>query len=155
MIALGPFLFFLILAVALIVSEILIFNLSVFWFLFVGLGALITAVVSWLVPEITWLFAILTFVISTSIISAALYKPLKRFQTKKGPMAGNDAVGQTVTAVSDVENKKAGTVDWSGAQWTARLASGSEVVKEGELAKIKRVEGIVLYVSAIEVSTTE
>jgi len=80
----------------------------------------------------------------------ALYKPLKRFQTTKSPMSGNDAIGQTVTAVTDVKSKKSGKVDWSGAEWTARLASGSDDIKGGELAKIKRVEGIVLYVTAIE-----
>lgn len=146
MTAFGPFLFFLLLGAALIVAEILIFNLSIFWFLFVGLGALVAALVSWMFPESSWLLAIVTFTVATTLIAVALYRPLKRFQNKKGPMAGNDALGQSVEVLDDLTDHNQGKVTWSGTSWSARLAQGSESLKKGEQAEIVEVQGIVLLV---------
>jgi membrane protein implicated in regulation of membrane protease activity len=142
----GPFLFFILIAAALITTELVVFNLSVFWFLFVGIGALCAALVSWLMPEAGWLVAFVVFVIATALVSVGLYLPLKKWQNKAGPMHGNDAIGQTVEVLSDLTETAEGKVKWSGTSWQAKLAQGSEPLKEGDKAIIVAIDGIILTV---------
>lgn len=142
----APFLFFLILGAALISAELLIFNFSVFWFLFIGIGAVVAALVAWLFPGIGWLYSSLTFVVASTLTSVGLYSPLKRWQQKPSAMPGNDAIGQMVDVIELVEEGKQGTVEWSGTDWSARLASGSEALAVGDQAEIVKINGIVLLV---------
>jgi membrane protein implicated in regulation of membrane protease activity len=146
----SPFLFYIILGVALITFELLVFGMSVFWFLFIGLGALVAAVVAWQLPEISWLMATGTFVIASAIISGALYVPLKRWQQKPSVMSGkSDAIGQSVEALTEITTEKSGSVSWSGAKWEAKLATGSEPLQEGDNAEITKLGGIVLWVKKV------
>ncbi|TCS36133.1 NfeD family protein [Reinekea marinisedimentorum] len=142
----GPFLFFILIAVALITTELVIFNLSVFWFLFVGLGALVAALASWLLPDAGWLFAFVVFVVATAVVSVLLYLPLKKWQNQASPMHGNDAIGQTVKALSSLSESTEGEVTWSGTSWKAKLAAGSEPLKKGDKATITAIDGIILTV---------
>ncbi|WP_086930507.1 NfeD family protein [Agarilytica rhodophyticola] len=142
----SPFLFFIIAGVALITAELLIFNMSLFWFLFVGIGALIAAVVVWFIPGVGWLYASVTFVIASALTSIALYKPLRRWQQKPGAMPGNDAIGQHVNVLEEISQAKSGKVTWSGAVWDAKLVGSSEPLQKGENAVIAEITGIVLLV---------
>ncbi|MFT4636389.1 MAG: hypothetical protein ACI854_002704 [Arenicella sp.] len=143
----SPAVFYLGLAVVLIGAELLILQLSVFWFLFFGIGALIVAVVSWFVP-LTWLVSTIIFFFSSLAIAALLYPILKKWQAKPGPIAGNDAIGQRVVVLKAISRGKNGRVQWSGSKWNAELADGEDDIAVGEAAVIVKLEGIRLFVGS-------
>lgn len=145
----GPFLFFLFLGAALISAELLIFSFSVFWFLFIGLGAIIAALVAWLVPGAGWFISSATFVIASLVVSVSLYSPLKRWQAKPSAMPGNEAYGKVVDVTESISADSKGAVDWSGASWAAKLDPDSEALSEGDKAEIVDINGIVLTVKKI------
>lgn len=142
----SPALFYLLLAVALIGLELLIMQLSVFWFMFIGLGALLTSLVGWIYPEMSWVSATGLFLLASLVISLALYRPLKRWQDKPGPMPGNDAIGQAAEVTEAITNDKAGKVLWSGTEWPAELADNEAAADTGEQVVIRELEGIRLIV---------
>lgn len=141
----SPAVFYLVLAVTLIGAELLIMQLSVFWFLFFGVGALIVAIVSWFAP-MSWLLSTSLFLVSSLLIAAALYPVLKKWQNKPGPIAGNDVIGQQVKVIQTISSERNGKVQWSGSEWTAQLAEGEQEIVEGESAVIVKLEGIRLFV---------
>lgn len=145
MMEITPAIFYLGLAVALIGAELVLLQLSVFWFLFFGLGALVTAVTSWLVP-LSWVSSTTLFLIASLLITVILYPALRKWQNKPAPIAGNDAIGQRVKVIEAVSNESSGKVQWSGSDWTAELSDGEESIKEGETAYIVKLEGIRLFV---------
>ncbi|MBT8115069.1 MAG: hypothetical protein KJP04_06800 [Arenicella sp.] len=142
----SPALFYLLLAVALIGMELWIMQLSVFWFMFIGLGALLTSLVGWLFPQMSWVSATALFLVFSVIISVALYRPLKRWQNKPGAMPGNDALGQSAQVTQPISANKQGKVLWSGSEWPAELAAEEEAFAVGETAVIRKLEGIRLIV---------
>lgn len=143
----SPFVFYIIVGAALISAELLIFNLSVFWFLFIGLGAIIAGASAWIFPEAGWLYTTLIFVVASATVSVALYPPLKKWQAKPSAMPGNDAIGKEVDIIEAVTKEKAGKAEWSGATWDAKLASNSEDIAIGESAVITSINGIKLTVT--------
>lgn len=145
---LGPFLFYILVAAALISAELLIFNLSVFWFLFIGIGAACAALLAWLVPDIGWVYSSLCFVTVSVITAGVLYAPLRRWQQAPSKMPGNDAVGQSVELVDAISCEQGGKVLWSGATWEAKLVDGSEPLAAGTTAEIVSINGIVLTIKS-------
>ena len=141
-----PAFLYLLVAVALIATELLIMQFSVFWFLFFGLGALITSLVCWLLPDLSWAYATAVFVIASSLVSLGLYPILKRWQDKPAPIAGNDAIGQTAMVIETIAAGKTGKVSWSGTDWPAQMADGEAPLEVGASVKIRKLEGIRLIV---------
>lgn len=142
----SPALFYLLLAVGLISTELLIMQFSVFWFLFFGLGALAASLAAWLVPELSWFASTLIFVIGSLGVAAALYPMLKKWQQAPSPIAGNDAIGQKVEVVEAISPEKNGKVTWSGTEWPAQANSAEDSFSKGESAFIRKLEGIRLIV---------
>jgi len=141
-----PDLLFLLIAVALIGTELLIMQFSVFWFLFFGLGALVASLVSWALPELSWFTVSAIFLIASIGISMVLYPALKKWQNKPAPIAGNDAIGQRVEVVDAISAEKSGKVSWSGSEWPAQLADNESALNVGDMAVIRELEGIRLIV---------
>ena len=145
--AVTPFLFYLIAAVILIVLELLVFQLSVFWLLFLGAGALAAAALAFVYADAGWILTTAVFVLGTAVIATVAYRPLKRWQSRPGKMPGNDAIGQQVVVLSDIGPGVAGTVQWSGTDWRAELETSADaVLVKGSTATIIRLEGITLTV---------
>lgn len=145
-----PALFYLFLAVALIGTELLIMQLSVFWFMFVGLGALVATTVAWLSPAMSFTMVTLVFIVASLAVSAALYPLLKKWQNKPSAIAGNDAIGQSAVVTEVIEAGKAGKVAWSGSVWPAEVADASASFAIGSTVVISKLEGIRLIVTAKE-----
>lgn len=141
----SPAAFYLGLAVILIGAELLIMQLSVFWFLFFGVGALIVAIVSWVVP-LSWFASTSLFLVASLLIALILYPMLRKWQNKPSPIAGNDAIGQQVSVIQTIDHKNNGKVQWSGSDWNAQLAEGEEEILAGDTAIIVKLEGIRLFV---------
>lgn len=143
-----PFLFFLTVAIILIILEIAIFQFTVFWSLFIGLGALVAALAAMIYPNLTWLAAMVIFVFSSVIICIALSQPLKKWQSKPGRQPSHDVVGQRVTVIADITADSPGKVQWSGTDWSAYLSRRDAVaLHEGDTAYIESMEGIRLTVT--------
>ncbi len=141
--------FFLVLGILLVAAELLIFQLSVFWFLFVGLGALAAALAALFFPGISWFAAIAVFVAGTAGIALVAYRPLKRWQQAAGAMPGNDAIGQSVEVIETVSAGRPGKVLWSGTEWVAELASSEhQPIESGAPAHVVSLHGIRLTVAA-------
>ena len=144
-----PFAFYLILGACLIAAELLIFQISIFWFLFIGLGAMFAALTIILVPGTSWLLATTVFVIASTLVALGLYRPLKRWQNKPGALAGNNAIGQKVRILEAVTDRQPGKVSWSGTDWRAELAANSQPLQLGDIAVIVEVNGICLLVKHV------
>ena len=141
-----PAFLYLLVAVGLIGTELLIMQFSVFWFLFFGLGALVASLVSWLVPELTWFASTLIFIVASIVVSVVLYPMLRKWQNRPSPIAGNDAIGQTVEVISAISGRKKGKVLWSGSEWPAESENSEDSFEAGESAIIRKLEGIRLIV---------
>lgn len=141
--------FFLALGVCLIAFEIGVMQLATFWFLYIGVGAVITALALWLMPSLGWGGAIGVFVVGTIAITLLLNRPLKKWQSTPGAIAGNDAIGQTVEVLHEITLEKPGKVSWSGTDWHAELSpNAASSVKQGDRAKIIDMHGITLVVES-------
>lgn len=142
----SPALIYLLVAVALIATELLIMQFSVFWFMFFGIGALITSIICWFMPDLSWTFSLTIFAVASTLVSLGLYPALKRWQTKPAPIAGNDAIGQSAKVIEAIEADKPGKVEWSGTDWAAELADNEASLAVGDTVVIRKLEGIRLFV---------
>ena len=143
-----PFLFFLTIAIILIVLEVAIFQFTIFWSLFIGLGALTAALAAMVVDDISWLSSTAVFVFASAMICALCYRPLKNWQNKPSQQPGRDAIGQMVTVTEDISKHAPGKVQWSGAHWNAYLSQHDQAgLSKGDTAYIEAMEGIRLTVT--------
>ena len=142
-----PFLFFLTIAIVLIILEVAVFQFAIFWSLFIGLGALIAALTAMVLPDISWLISTAVFVFSSILICVLFYKPLRNWQNKPSQQPGHDAVGKMVTVMEDISQDSPGKVQWSGAGWNACLSEHDQTdLSKGDTAYIEAMEGIRLTV---------
>lgn len=145
--SLNPFWLFLIAGVALVAIEMLVFQFTTFWLLFIGLGALVASGYAWLSGDVTYTATIGVFLVASIAITALLYAPIRRWQNKPAVMADNTAIGKQVVVKQPIGPASAGSVSWSGSDWQAELAQGeSAAISQGQKATVVAVEGIRLIV---------
>jgi inner membrane protein len=117
-----------------------------FYFLFFGIGALGVGLLSWsnLIEE-TWLQLMLfsVFSVATSLL---FRKPLlERFGPKSPSIPVDSIVGETATALDDIEVNGFGKVELRGTAWSARNG-GEQKVNRGQRCTVERIEGLSLWV---------
>ncbi len=109
----------------LLAIEALAFGFSSGVLLFGSLGAILTGVlISFgLVPD-TFIMAVACFAVSTALITAILWYPLKRLQSgaELGSDRSSDIIGHTFTLSSDVSGTNHGQQKYSGINWRVELA---------------------------------
>lgn len=118
------------------------------WF---AVGALAALVASLFGAEL-WL-QILLFVVISAALLLALRPLARKYFTPRLAKTNMDAViGQEgyVTAVVDNDHA-AGKVKLGHMEWSARSSSG-EILEEGTRIKVDSVEGVKVFVTALEVS---
>jgi len=146
----SPFWLFLVIGVGLLAAEMLVFQFTTFWLFFIGLGALIAAAFAWLTVDATYLMTTLVFVVSSAVITALLFSPLRKWQKQPSAISGNNAVGQKVVVKTTITRNTPGVVNWSGSDWQAELAEGQvDEIYSGASARVVSVEGIRLIVSSV------
>lgn len=117
------------------------------WF---AIGSLTAMVASFFGAEF-WLQAVLFFAVSLVLLCALRPLTKKYFNPKITRTNVDAVVGTTGRVVETVRNDLTqGRVKLGGMEWSARSSSG-EILEEGTLIKVDRVEGVKVFVSAQEV----
>ncbi|MDH5324691.1 MAG: NfeD family protein [Gammaproteobacteria bacterium] len=116
--------FWIALGFLLLAVEVLITGFSTIVLLFAGLGAVATGllIMAGILPQ-TWLAGIATFGISTGVLSALLWGPMKRFQDKSEPQnkQSSDFVGLEFVCNSDISLTQPGSHKYSGITWKVEI----------------------------------
>jgi len=146
----SPFWLFLVLGVGLLAVELVVFQFTTFWLFFVGVGALIAAAFAWL-GGTGYIVTTGVFLVSSALVTAVLFTPIKKWLKQPTGIAGNNAVGQKVSVKTPISPEQGGEVIWSGSDWQAELAEGqSETIQAGESAQVVSVQGIRLLVAKLD-----
>ena len=114
-------------------------------FLFAGLGALTTGVLMSLdmLPE-TWIGGVSCTGISTGIITALLWIPLKKLQNNRPVEKDNssDLVGYEFVVKSDITSVKSSSTNYSGISWKVEIDrdAGVDTIEAGQRVSVSSVE---------------
>lgn len=116
--------------------------------LFFALAAFITGALSGFGLISGWEAEIFTLGVTTAILAALLWKPLKNFQnTGGGPDTSSDMIGLNVSAATDI-NQRSGKIRYSGIDWNARISNnaGVEIIAAKQMCTIVGIEGTTMLV---------
>ena len=118
--------------------------------MWVAVGALAAAICGFLGGEL-WLQAVLFFAVS-GVLLALLRPVVRKHFTPKLTKTNVDAIVGTVGKVlKRIDNDSAeGQVKLGSMEWTARSTSGN-IIEEGTLIRVDRVEGVKVFVSPAEI----
>ena len=119
-----------------------------FYFMFFGIGALGVGLLSWTnLIQATWLQLMLFSVFS--VVSSLIFRRplLERFGPKSPQLPVDSIVGETATALDDIDVNGFGKVELRGTSWSARNG-GEQKVNRGQRCTVERVEGLSLWVRA-------
>ena len=136
--------FWLVTGFALLAAEVLT-GFTVGVFLFVGLGALVTGglMSADILPE-TWVAGISTTGIATGVVTALLWKQLKKLQGDRPLEKDNssDLIGHTFVVQSDISMANPGTTQYSGISWKVELDKNADVdvIEAGNSVTVSSVE---------------
>jgi membrane protein implicated in regulation of membrane protease activity len=137
--------FWIALGFAMLAAEVLLFGFTTIIFLFAGLGALTAGLLmsSGIISE-TWIAGTACFGIATGIISALLWKPLRRMQDAATPQIRqkSDIVGYEFVLMDDISRTTPGSHRYSGVDWKVEVDSSSEddALKKGERVVVASVD---------------
>ena len=136
--------FWMVIGFALLAAEILT-GFTVGVFLFAGIGALVTGgLMSFGFVAETWIAGISSTGISTGVITAVLWKPLKNLQGNRPIEKDNssDLVGHTFVIENEITTTKPGNTEYSGVSWRVEIDkdAGVDVIEAGKYVKVSSVE---------------
>ena len=143
--------FWITLGFILLAAEVLLFGFTTIVFLFAGIGAVVTGLLmtAGLLPE-TWIAGVSGFGISTGIVSAILWKPLKNMQNKSAPpqQQSSDLIGYSFILEQDITTLKAGHHRYSGVDWKVDIdgSAGVESITAGTRVKVASLDAGVFRV---------
>lgn len=136
--------FWLVMGFALLAAEV-VTGFTVGVFLFAGMGALVTGgLMSFGVLAETWVAGISCTGISTGVITAVLWKPLKNLQGDRpiGKDNSSDLIGHTFVVDSDISVTKPGSTNYSGISWKVEIDqnAGVDTIDAGQSVMVSSVE---------------
>lgn len=114
---------------------------------FFGIGALLTGLAAWMLPELSFAFELLLF----SVLSVVFLLVCRRFMPKvfrgtetvdDSDIDNDDVAGAEVVVVEAVTPDAPGRVEFRGSCWNA---CADRVIAVGERAKIVRRRNLTLY----------
>ena len=140
----------LILIVVLIVAEVATYQLVAVWF---ALGAVASLLVSLLVSLMgaSGTVQLITFVV-VSLLSLIASRPLvKKIQSAPKEKTNADRIiGQTAVVIHPISPEQRGRVEIEGQDWSAAAVNKEESFTTGQKVQIVRIEGVTVYVKALE-----
>jgi membrane protein implicated in regulation of membrane protease activity len=119
--------------------------------LFFAFASIITGVLVNLGLIEGWQSEVLVVGVSTAIITALLWKPLKNMQNSRSKTDNSsDMVGLQVPAADDI-SKTAGSIRYSGINWNARLAEEVDdaVIVSNSMCIIVGITGTTMLVKPV------
>jgi len=123
-----------------------------FVFLFLSVGAFVTAILSWagLTPTVN--SQLFCFSVVSVLSLLALRKPLLQFSRRKNKsLEYSEYVGDKATVVQTIPSDGEGRVFYRGTEWIALTQKGHPIAM-GSSVVIKQLDGIKLIVSELETS---
>ncbi len=108
----------------LLAIEAVALGFSTGFVLFIGLGALLTGGLLWFgVLPTTWTASIAFFGVSAAVISALLWKPLKKLQEANPVTKDNssDLIGYKFRLDQTITTSQPGTTRYSGIDWRVEI----------------------------------
>ena len=137
------------LMVIFLIAEALTVSMVSLWF---AAGAVVALLLSLLHLQV-WVQVVVFFVVS-GVLLACLRPMVRRHVAPKIVPTNVDAiVGTRGIVTAEIDNVcAAGQVKVNGMEWSARSTTG-EIVPEGALVRVERVEGVKLYVTPVEKRT--
>ena len=130
--------------VILILAEFMVPGVFICFF---GVGALLTGVAAWLIPDMSFTLALLLF----SFLSVVFLVFCRRFMPRSfrgavkvdhSDIENDDIAGAEAVVTEAISPDAPGKVEFRGSQWTARADRSLAV---GERAKIKSRRNLTLY----------
>lgn len=134
---LSPALVWAIIGIALIILELTTFT---FVMMFLGLGAIITAVLTWagITPEINT--QLIAFSASSILLLVVLRKTARTLFAASGAQTSDD-IGQRAEVTKAIPRGGEGEIRHRGSIWTA-VSDAPEDIAEGTSVEITAIEGI-------------
>lgn len=132
-----------------LIVEAAVFGFSLMVLFFLGLSLLLAGLAMWLglIPE-TLLAAMITAGMLTGLLSAVLWKPLRRMQESRSPSdVRGDFAREPFVLAADVDSRGLSEHRYSGIVWKLRSQTP---LAAGTLVEVERVEVGVLWVKARE-----
>ena len=135
------------LMVVFLIAEALTVSMVSLWF---AAGAVVALLLSLLHLQV-WVQVVVFFVVS-GVLLACLRPMVRRHVAPKIVPTNVDAiVGTRGIVTAEIDNVcAAGQVKVNGMEWSARSTTG-EIVPEGALVRVERVEGVKLFVTPVKV----
>lgn len=141
---LSPALLWAIAGVGLIVVELVSFT---FVLVFLGVGALITALLTWVGLTPTTNLQLVAFSISSLLLLIFFRKAARKMFAGHGINMADD-IGQHVKVIKDIPPNGEGDVLYRGSVWNA-VSDSNETIPEGATVEITATEGIRLKVKKV------
>jgi len=116
-----------------------------FVFIFLGIGALLTAILLFLGIELSISAQVISFVLLSFGTMLILRKPLQRKFNQSSKEEYNDFKGQSCEVLTWNSENQSGTVKYRGTQWQAKSSQPFQVA---QLATIESIDGITLTISS-------
>lgn len=116
-----------------------------FYFLFFGIGALVTSALVWLGVEGPDWLQWLTFTVVSLACLVPLRSRLVRWATGGETRPVDSLVGEEAVVIEDVEPGRVGKAELRGTTWSARTG-GSRAIRRGERARVARIDGLCLWI---------
>ena len=139
----------------LLAIEVLLFGFSTIIFLFAGLAAIITGLLmmSGILAE-SWTAGIACFGITTGVISASLWKLLKKMQdrSQSDQKPQSDFVGLEFVLDSDISTTEPGKYRYSGIDWKVEIDRDSDF---DSFEKGQRVSVVSVDVGLLQVTKAD
>ena len=139
---------------AILILEVILLGLATGVLLFVGLGALATGLMMLMgiLPE-TWLAGFASFGISSAVVTALLWRPLKHLQGARTPSEdrSSDLIGLEFVLAQNINKSTPGKTRYSGVDWRVEVAAeaGVESVATGQRVTVVSVDVGVFHVKPI------
>jgi membrane protein implicated in regulation of membrane protease activity len=116
-----------------------------FVFIFLGIGALLTAILLFLGIELSISAQVISFVLLSFGTMLILRKPLQQKFNQSSKEEYNDFKGQSCEVLTWNSENQSGTVKYRGTQWQAMSSQPFQV---GQLATIESIDGITLTINS-------
>ena len=135
--------FWLIVLVVLIATEIATMGLTTIWF---AAGALVAAIISLLGGNVWWQVGI-GLVVSLLLLFFTRPIAVKYFNRERVRTNVESLVGRQAIVISEVNNLQGtGQVNISGQEWSARASSDSVIYPVGSVVNVVAISGVKLIV---------